>query len=114
MINLVFSFWNIAIDAQQKTKQSWLDIFKQLHWKAFTSNWFLKEFPGKVSSEMFITVLAMSQKAYPKHNSALSEIVSELKKMCPIIGLIYTDAEFSPQTSYLRHKLSKWLLPNTE
>lgn len=37
----------------------------------------------------------MSQKAYSKHNSALSEIYG-VRRMCPIIGLIYTDIKFSP------------------
>lgn len=56
---------NIAIDAQGK-KLYKLDILKHQHWKTFTSNWFLKEFPGKVSSEMFITALATFQNVYHK------------------------------------------------
>lgn len=83
----VLKYCYCCIKTTNKTKQSRLDIFKHLHWKAFTSNWFLKEFPGKVSPEMFLTVLAGSQKAYPKHSSAFSEF-SVLKTMCPIIGLV--------------------------
>lgn len=48
---------------------------------------------------MFLTVLAMSQKAYSKHSSAFSDFFV-LKTMSPIIGLIYTNIKFSPQIHF--------------
>lgn len=62
MINVIERFQNIIIALQVEgvgERQAW--HFKTLELDSFTTNWFLKEFPGKVNSEMFGSALAAVQ-----------------------------------------------------